>query len=42
MPASLRRLPAIAVLFVLPVTALADPAAGAACAARLPPDAAMI
>src|SRR4051812_19503110 len=50
MPALLRRLPVIAALLALPGiaslampgAALADPAAGAACAAKLPPDAAMI
>ena len=42
MPVSLRRLPVTAVLLLLPGAAWAEPAAGAACAARLPPDAAMI
>ena len=42
MSATLRRLPAIAALLALPCAALADPATGAACAAKLPPDAAMI
>ena len=40
MPSTLRHLPVIAILLALP--AMADPAAGAACAAKLPPDAAMI
>jgi hypothetical protein len=42
MPVPLRRLPALLLLLGLPGAASADPAAGAACAAKLPPDAAMI